>query len=490
LISVYLQPDITQIVRGRLRKDRTLDIQYSGMFSQSYLQIFDKPSNDEEMVDDLARLFYDVKEMTAVKREELYLVLPDYLFTMVDCFRYENDADIAKHIVNATGKKIEDFYYATPIITKPEPVEQLVTVCAIDRKIVDLFIMAADMEHIQLNSIEPASIAFLRCTGKFNKEEFVFQGFTRQATLIGYSSIAGLFKMDTPELSMENLGKLEKEEAENVIHKALIGFENTALSTFRFMNQDIPYVQLANPMVIQSFSTFQERLAERKRFPEFIQSGDIEESEQQDWMCVVGTLLQQINFSNGSFADGIDSYEHILSGNILPDNVQQNTKTYQFTQKLIRNSRIAIVLLFITTLIESIGILFLSSATIPAGLKEDYKVGQQTIEDINQEISVIQLEQKEHEYPMEALSSLVQAKPAGLGFVSLNIGSNENKAKDADSKWIKLKVIAADPLMFQDYMSGLSGDGLFSSVAVTQIGSDSSGLKTADIVIGKGNIAQ
>ena len=72
MISVYLQPKITQIVRGKLSKDQNLDVQYAGQFASSYLstvdQFLDSSISEAAAVNELARFFYDIKEMASLTK--------------------------------------------------------------------------------------------------------------------------------------------------------------------------------------------------------------------------------------------------------------------------------------------------------------------------------------------------------------------------------------------------------------------------------------
>lgn len=483
MISVYLQQNFTQVIQAQSKqKNDTIEILHIEKLPQSYIESLD--TFDGHKTDELTYLFYDIKEMLSIKRgEEIYLVLPDYYFDVIDCFRYETKEDIEKHIAISTGRNAADYYYSIPIITAPDPLEKMVTVCAIKKDIVDSIIEAANNEKVHITSIEPASISFLRASMDFSKEEFVIFGSENYATMIGYSSIAGMFKMDISDLGSEYLGTISKEEAENQINFSLVEFENVGISTFKFMNQGIPYIELMAPIVINSFEAFKSRLAERKYFPSNIKSS-IDKSEQQDWMGAVGTLLQNIDFAKDQYSEIIDSYEEFTSANILPESIRKHTKAYGFYQKATVFCRIAVLLMLFTIAVESIGILFFESTTIPAGLQEDYDAGQQSIELINKEINLIALQKQEHEYPMEVFHCLLSDKPDGMYLTSIELG-NESNVKNSKKQWIKMKVAAIDPVLFQDYIFSLAG-GFFTNAAVTQINADNSGYKTADIIIGKG----
>lgn len=486
MVSVYLQPTRTQLVRAKLRKDGILQVQEYREIPQSYLDIFDKldsfPSA-EEAARDLSYLFSDIKEAMNIKRDGIYIVLPDYLFDYVDCLQYESDEELEAQIASATGREINDVYWSAPIVTKPAPQETWKTVYAIQRKVIDVFIAAADLQNAKLYSIEPSSLSFLRSTGKFSKEEFVFQAFEKQATFIAYSSIAGLFKMDIPELAMQSISSMESEAANALIQSCIIQFESTAEQTFTFMNQGIPFTMLANPVEIRSFSTFVERAAERQQFPAYI-SSDIPEEEQQDWFCCIGTMLQSVDFTTDQFIDEgiIDNYEQILPGNILPDDIQKNTRVYQFLQKCKQLSIAGIAVLGVVCIAETIGIFAMnSSMEIPPSLKTDYASAQKSMKDMDTELAVIELAGKEHQYPMEAMEALVQNKPNGLGFLSVDIGG-----KGAGDTWITMKVVAKDPMMIQQYASALSGSEMFKNVVVSSISSSGISIKTADLAMAKG----
>lgn len=488
MIGVYLRPDITQVVRGRLRKKSVLEIQEARVISQSYLSALDFRTEAEALqsIEDMAYCFSDIREQVSGKREGIYLVLPDYLFSMIDCFRYETEADIEERIRQWTQKDLSEVCYAKPITTSPEPQQHFVTVAVLDRRIADVLAEAAAQENMQLMSVEPASVSFLRCTGVFNKEELVLHAFNEHATLVGYSSNGGLFKMDVPELAVNSLGNLHKEEAEQQIQQNLIAFESTAHQTFEFLNQGLPYTILAKPALAQTFDTLKGRKAEPQYFPEFINPGEIMDSEQEEWMCAVGTMVQDIDFSADRFMEVIDGYETITSGNVLPEDIQRDTKSYQRLQDVMKYTRLGIIGLAVAAVLELGGIFFLQSTEIPDGLEADYQAAQATIEDINAELELIQIEQKEHEYPLEAYSGAVHSLPEGVGFISFEAG---NASKKSDEQWIRLKAVATDPLKFQDFVGRLSQNAMFSGVMMPEFSTDNAtNYKTAQIVIGKGEI--
>ena len=489
MIAIYASPDQTQIVRAKLRKERLI-IQRTDCLSESFLPhaaACDTEDDANRCIATFSSLFHCVQGNVKIRQDEVYLVLPDFLFTMIDCFGFDTEEDIKSHIRSVTQQQnLNAICYAKPIMTAPEPQQQLVTVCALPRKFIDCIHEAAEEAHIRLVSIESVGISFLRCTGVFNKEELVLQIFRQQAVFTAYSSNGGLFKMDVPELSSEHLGQMQPQEADQLIRQYMVELETVAHQTFEFLNQDLPYTLLIPPDLIQEFPVFRERKAIEHHFPEFIIPGDIPESEDERWMCTVGTLVQDIDFAADSFLEVLDSYETIQSGNVLPEDILKSTRKYQTMQNAVRYAKWGILGMTMLAVVEAGAVLLLSSLQIPAGLEADYQSAQSSMETINKELELIHTHATEHEYPVEAYAALLADIPSGVGFRSIEIG---NANKRDDSKWIKAKVVAADPLRFQDYVAALSRNTLFCSVSIPQIQSESAtNYKTAELLIGKGEL--
>ena len=335
MIAIYVSPDQTQVVRAKLHKKERVVVQQICRIAESFLpqQAYETDDGANRCIDCFIDLFQRVGEQMKLRKDDVYLVLPDYLFSMIDCFSFETEDGIREHIRSVTQKNLEEICYAKPILTAPEPQQRLVTVCALPRKLIDCIYEAAEAEQVRLVSIESAGISFLRCTGVFNKEELVLQSYQRQATFTGYSSNGGLFKLDAPELSVENLGHMTTQDADQLIRQYMVEFESVAHQTFEFLNQDLPYTLLMPLRLMQAFPVFRERKATAHHFPDYIDPGNIPEEEHELWMCAVGTLAQDIDFSSDNFLDVLDAYENIQSGNVLPEDILKSTQKYQKMQR-------------------------------------------------------------------------------------------------------------------------------------------------------------
>lgn len=489
MIAVYLRPDSTQVVKAKMKKG-TLIIQANKTLPNVYLPglSHDTTSLGDDVVDHLADMFAEVRNIVKAKKDEFYLILPDYMFAMEDCFRFDGESDIRNHIENGTHKTIDQLCYSKPIITAPEPQQQLVTVCVIDRFLVDAFNEAAKREKVQLASIESAGISFLRATGIFAKEELSLYSFEDHATFIGYSSNGGLFKMDTPELSIKSLSSLNDLEAEQQIRQYMIEFEAAAHQTFEYLNQDLPYTFMMSPEIVGKYPAFQERQAVPQEFPEYIRPGYIAEGMEEDWMCVVGTLLQSIDFNDEKFEEVVENYQTIASGNVLPEEIKISSKRYQRFEDFTRYSKFGIFGLLLIGIAEGVAIGIISNVSIPKDLQTEYEAAQRNATDIENELKIIKLANTENEFPLEAYSAMTENLPEGVNFTSLSIGNN---AKQDNSKWIKAKIITDDPLKFQDYVSSLSTKPEFKDVSIPQFNTDtSSGYKTAEMTIAKGKVGE
>lgn len=487
MIAIYLSPDQTQVVRAKLKKNICVNIQQSYCIEQSFLpnQTVDTEDGANRCVDGFVELFQSVSGKH--RNDDIYLVLPDYIFSMIDCFSFMTEDDIKAHIKATTQQNLEQICYAKPIVTAPEPQQKLVTVCALSHTLINCIYEAANQAKVQLASIESAGISFLRCTGVFNKEELMLQSYTHHATFTGYSSNGGMFKLDAPELSLDNLGHMTAQNADQMIEQNMVEFESVAHQTFEFLNQDLPYTLQMSPRMVQSFPVLREKQAPAHQFPDFIDPGDIPAGEDENWMCAVGTLAQDIDFSSDNFINVLDAYETIQSGNVIPEDILKSNKKSHQKQKALRYTTFGIIGMTALSIIEFCIILLLSNVQIPPGLEKDYQAAQSSMDSINKELELIHMRQKEHEYPVEAYAALLSDLPEGIGFNSVEIGDD----KRDNSKWIKAKVVSADPLKFQAYVSALSKNKVFNGVSIPQIASDSStNFKTADLIIGKGNLSQ
>jgi hypothetical protein len=489
LISLYLQPDKTQIVKARFKKDHTLYVTHATEIQPYYNDLNSKISKSinsgedlfQDESDGMAPLFQELKRIVPTQYEEVYIVLPDTLFRSINCGDFLSEEEYMKFVQSKTGKKDDEVYYSFPIISSPGG-QKKKTFYAINREIVNALTDAAQMENISLTSIEPASMAYLRSAGKWEKEYNLLQIFDDDASIVSYSPIAGIFSFNVPDLAKKNLEKIEDV---NQVFKATFSLNDfTAEQIFTSINTNVPFTVLVDePDSLLSLEVFQDRLAEPERLPACVDI-DLAENHQQEWFIPVGTLLQNIEIEN----EFMPSYLNIYAANVLPEQTQLNAKFRQWKHMTKKYSRLLIVLLAIVAVVETAGIIYFSTIAISPQLQSDYDAAQKNTKDVDEEIKLLAAAKKEHEYPVEAFKELLSNRPDACGFSSISVGNNGTSTQDSAEKWVHLTAVASDPLVLQNFASTLSADEMFSHVTMNKMDTDPSGFKIADLTLGKGKI--
>lgn len=485
MIALYLRPDKTQLVKARLKKDQTLSVSCATEIQSYWAALTDEQNSSEENsfveYPELADLFKEIKTVVPTLYEEVHVVLPDTLFCSINCGEGLTDEDYMEFVREKTEKPDEEVYYSFPITTAPGG-QSKKTFFAIDRTIINRLIVAAQKENISLISVEPASYSFIRCCNRWKEEHFLIEIFEKQAMMVSYSPVSGMFGMSTPSLAGEllatDLSRANQEFKSNI---ALHDF--TAAQFFSSMNVNVPFKVLTDQKDLLSLEAFNNRLAEPERLPECVDV-DIPAEYQQDWLIPIGTLLQSMDKD----LDDLPAFLQLSSANILPSQIQMTAKFNQWKNLVKKYSRIMIICFIAITCIESMGILYYNSITIDPKLQADFDAAQKNIKDIDAEIKVLAAAKKEHEYPMEAFSQIMKDRPDNCGFSSVSIGVNGNSAQNANEKWVHLNVVSSDPLVLQNFASTLSEDEMFTHVALNKMDTDASGFKMADLTLGKGKV--
>lgn len=483
MIAVYIVPGAMQIVRGTRKGDK-LVIRSAETCRHAYFDILQKVAvSGTYEADDVRRLsglFFEIQDVVH-ERSPLYIVLPDFLFDKTDCFLYQTEADIAQYL-RRTSRGEEGYYSSVPLLTAPVATSKHATVYAIFREIVDVLLEAAEEQGAKILSVEPASLTYLRASGIFSKEELSFYSFEQGASFVAYSDIAGICKMDVPELSSANLRGLSPEKQEEIFREHLLSFEMTASETFEFMNQGLPVTVFAAKSIC-SIPSLADRSPDKICFPGYIEdSGVIGENRHRMWMSVVGTLLQDVDFSKDVFSELIEPYETLRSANVLPEEIRQSVQHFQYLDRLEKILTGLAAVLAVAVAAVFVCLLFITEIRIPERLEDEYAEAQANMDTVQQQIAVLSLREKEHEYPIEGLASCLAVKPESILITQFSVTAPKN-AKDP---WIRLKVMSPEVVAFQDYLASLSKSALFSEAVISQIGSDdSSGYKTAEFIFRK-----
>lgn len=473
MISLYLKPNCTQVVKAKLKKDRTLSIMTATEMNP-YLNSL-KDGNISEM-------FAELKSIVNISYEEIYIVLPDFLFT-IDCYEYTSEDELT-NLVNDNLSYPDQMYQTYAVDCNPGTSHKK-TLFAIDKKYIDKLIEAAAQENITLTSVEPASIAFFRSQASWKMEHFLVEIFQDKAMMVSFSPVAGIFKLDMPGLATDNLFK-DAIDADKIMQSAFAQHDFTAEKTFKSMNTDVPFVFLVESKKdeILNLDSVKKRLAPIAKFPDFIKS-DISIEYQQNFMCTVGTFLQIYERADTIYND-LPSYLNIGSANLLPKEVRLSARFKQIKHRIKSVSRYCAIFLCAIMFAEISGIIYYSNIEIPQQLQANYDQAKKDIKDIDSEIKIITTAKKNDEHPMEAFNTVLKDRPNNCGFITLAVGNTSTNSKSDEKNWLKLTAVAQDPMIFQGYITSLSSESIFNNVSISKIDTDSSGLKVADFTIGKG----
>ncbi|WP_432748400.1 hypothetical protein [Pectinatus frisingensis] len=471
MISIYIRPDKTQIIKAKIKKDKTLNIVFATEI-ESYWQLF----KDHDM--NISALFRSLKALTSTAYEEIYIVLPDMLF-FIDCYDYIAEEDLTQLIKEHIPKDINNLYMATAILCNPGTSHKK-TIYAIEKEYIDDLIIAAAGEKITLTSIEPASIGFFRSQASWQHEHFTLEIFEDSATFVSFSPIAGVFKLDEPKLSEKKLLSTDIDQVNQNIAEAFVEHDFTAHNTFSVMNINAPFDVITDKKEILENDVIKKRLANKATLPPFVIT-DIATENQQNFMSVIGTLMQNYECTDEIFTD-MPPYLTISSANMLPEQIRLNAKFKHIKHIIKKSSQMLIIFLSAIIFAETAAIIYYSNIQIPPDLQMDYDKAQKDIKAINAEIKIINDSKKEDEYPMKAFTALIGARPNNCGFANVSIGTGK------DTNWVKLTAAAPDPIIFQNYIAQLNNNDIFNNITISKITTDVSGLKIADIEAGKGNL--
>lgn len=492
MLSICLRDNHAAVASGTLKND-LLTINNFSRINGSFLVYLENIKSADDVTgaaNYFKELFESISNNSTLKKEkEVYIVLPDYLFAVVDCFKYTSDEEIQNYIKTKLVNNLDDYYYNTPVFTRPTRVEKMVTAYVISKNIVDCIIEAAKAYNISIISIEAMSISFLRSLDKFGDREEVFlEVFYNSASIIGYSAIAGLFKMDIPDLANSNLisqnGDENTEKINTIIKETLASFEATADLTFEYFNPDNPIFVLSGERVVGGYKAISDRINRNPDISRLINSDRVSINDYSPFMAVVGTMLQNIDFTAEKYDGMLAENQLLLSSNVIPEDVKTATKMHLMLQKVEKISLTTIAVFTLCIICELIGLFLFSSTDIPPALQKEYNQKKESIKTIDTGLKLIEKYSTEHEYPTAALQHIINQKPDRVYFTNFII--DERRSGQVGNKWIELRAVSQDPLLFQDFLTSLASDSMFKDIIINQISSDSSGYKKANFAISKG----
>lgn len=491
MISIYFRPDKTQVVQASIRKDMQMQIEGYDELPQALSYLVEEGAGEAAR---FQNFLAELKQEIDLGGDDVFVVLPDYLFSYVDSVEYINDTNLAALIEEATGEKTDNLYISRPVGTE-SPAPERESVYAIRKKFIDRLVDASMKERIALTAVEPASLAFYRIYGVWDREMPLVEIFPEHASIVTYSPAGGVFLTDAPMLAEKNLLK-DLDKAAGSVTTTYAANDFAAGQMFLNLNTDMPYVVITDKQEIKEIPAVRFRAPEETpAFPDYIVSRGIEKEKQVLWMVAVGTLLQGYEELPESMQDNSPLYQtkpafvRVSSGNLLPELAKQATRNRQMKRVVQHGCKMLSGIFATCIAVEIAGILYFGSFSLDPALSKDFQKAQADLAEIGTEAELINTAKSEEQRPFEAFHALTSARPDGCGFADVTIGNDapSKDNKDADKKYISLTAVAGNELIFQRFRDNLAQESMFQAPSISSISADSTGFRKASMTIGRGN---
>lgn len=490
MVSLYLLPDRTRLVKGNLESSGKLKILAVDELP-SYWDALVDPSEEVDADSGISRaaaalsgMFHEAAQIANASGEVFSLVLPDALFELVDCVREpEAEGGIDAYAAALLEMPAEEFSLSVPMETRPS-VELCRTVFVLKKSMVQRLMDAAGEEGATLASVEPASVAFLRASGAYDREHFFFESLPDSAVVVAYSPIGGMFRIDAGILAEGRMLDMPEEAGNVDIRQILAELEAKANAKFRSASDDVPVVVLhGQRRKYAKFRALADRLGALAFAPDILALGIPDLGDPQDWMAPVGTLLADAGEDSHLYAKK-PTFLSLGSANLLPEGMQTNAKLFRVTQRVKKTSRILCLAALFALAALAVPAFYFSSIEVPGALRARFESTQKELPVIEKELALLQKAKKEDCQPLSGFRAMLRPRPEELGFAKVRIGEAAGK-----EIWMEADIVTQNPLTFQDYVSSLSMDKKFRSASIVKIGTDASGWKTATVTFRKGETA-
>ena len=489
MISVFVRPDKTQILRAKL-KSNTITVKdakeiesYYGCFinDSGALQgpIIDGRENyPGGSVEAIQEFFVALRKLVG-SNDEIHLVLPDQLFPYIDVEEVTENTTADSFIFSTLNEEPENFNILSPYESSPGQ-DRKSTIYALRKRDLNNIIEAAHNESIPLASIEPASIAAVRGMMRFNREQILFECYPNYPiTLYSYSPLGGIFRMETP-FTPQKLAEFPPEELYRILGNQLRIRDVNAEEAFSNYNNDLKLTVLYADSGLLRNRGLQPFLAPAFHFGEFVSNAE-KLGREEDWLVAIGTLCQKFSENFEGYSETCPPFLNLNSANFLPQEVRVNTRISGWQKILQSFLTKATVLLIMICAAEGAGVFYYSSFEVPQATKAEYEEAKKNEVNIDKELVVIEQAKLEHEAPFTALRELVESKKANIHFSRFVVNDSDN------NKWVNLDAFAADPVMFQDFIATVRANPTFNNISLTGISRDEgTGYVRGNFVIGKG----
>lgn len=468
MIAIAIFEDITQIVVGKKVKNK---LEIKSLIS--YKSIYEAYINRD--VNSLTMYLDEIVSLTKSKTD-IYFILPDDKFN-VDYFYYPTNSEKQKDIdkfLQTNNIDTNKYYYSLPFNLKSTTFSWK-TVYSIEKTYIDFLLQASKNVNLLIKSIEPLSFCAIRYKNTFQQETYIFEIYKYSASIVMYSPLAGLFKMNlSKEYTIDNL---KTKNSSMMLSDALLQANAVAKNKFKAItgNADIHILSTKENISKLTFASTDENARIYKMRPNSnLIVKKYNQIEIDTYYIGIGSLLQELEPPRLK-------YIKINSANILPEIVKESTKLIELEQNIKKTSKIALFIFTFIIGIQAAYLYYLNTIAIPDKLQLDFDYANKQIITLKKEDSIIQSVKKQTEPIQPILSEILISKPDNntLGFTKLSINNSQN---DKNNDWIKIDLVATEPMKIQEFSSNLNSDR-FKNIMLTKIDNTVENINSAEISI-------
>lgn len=236
VIGINLRPDSSQIIAGSLHKD-VLQVKQIEALAPVLIEVL---NGDIEAI---AEFFTMATKAIKKKHADIYLGLPDDV-VKIDCA--ERDTVDEEHwaavihpwVAQLLQVNQDDYYIKTPLVLPKRNGRINITGAAMQKRLVDNLLQAAELAKVNLISIEPATFGLLRFINNWETEHCILEVWERRSSITGYSPIKGMFKIGLPSFGWRNV--LEFNDGAEQLAQNIVLHDYTAYQTYGLANTNIP----------------------------------------------------------------------------------------------------------------------------------------------------------------------------------------------------------------------------------------------------------
>lgn len=477
MISLYLRPDKTQMVYAEVKKKRVIDVKMVKELSEAYSSF--SLADENIAIQKLRKMFRTVAQTTKSRFEEVYVLLPDTMFSYISCFDPSSEAVLKTRIMQEMNvESLNDYFIAEPMeIKAPFPKPQK-SVFVLKKNIVEMLAKAAQAEEFSLVSVEPFSTAFIRGNQTWDNDYAMVEIFPDKSCIVTFSAVGGIFRTDAPHMDERTLAS-DVIKGETLMVKNYATVKMIATKHFSSVSPDLKMILFTDNAHLHHMSFVRNNLYERKiKIPDFV-NAPIRGSDAYKWLAGIGTFLQ--NFDEDTVYPDKNSSIVIGSSNLLPLNLQANARASYWT-KMARKTLTGMAGILTTMLVaESAATLYFGSIQIEPNLQAEANRAKTDVAQLEIALNSIQKAKEEDPEVVKAYDFLLKTRPKNCNFTHLKLG---NKSGGNETNYIMINAISRDQMVFNDYILNLQRESFFSNPMISSIRNNKDVLQ-ADITMGK-----